>query len=415
MYGLGAALVDRKTGLFAAALVVFSPGIISNSATMTHNITVTFFTLLTVLVATRYAQKPTTRGFVLMSIMAGLGVSVKFSALPAMAVIPVAVLAVDRLRPVTSRLMKMAAGGLLSIFAFVVTSPYYLPGMFEGSQGYGGMKSTDVFSIATNWESSGGLLHIILSLPGRLTGILVSELGLLQGLLAVVGLAGLFVLGRRRPHFLPYLSVLVAFVVMFMFVDPYYIKRVRILPFFPFIILAAGYGLVRLQEVLKPSRGTMFGLLALLFVWQGLLVASVMAAYRAPEVQDVSNEWMLENIDQSSSIGMLDPPGWRYPSYLSYDASLLDGEHPKESRLTTYRFVVLSTPDSLVDARPDWIILRRPWPSEFTATGRDSLYELVREFEIDAPRFERPLSLVWNPYLLFETHLYFLRRNSVLD
>ena len=313
-----------------------------------------------------------------------------------------------------SNLRKAAAGVGISVLAFVITSPYYVPGLVAGTRGYGTWKSTDVLTIATNWEASGGLLGNILNLPGRLLGILIPQLGLPQILLAVVGLIVVIALIQRRRELLPYLSVLAVFVVMLMFVSPYYVERTRILPLYAFVTLAAAVGLSRLQATLLRIPGASVALLVIVFAWQALLAGSVMAAYRAPDVQAVSDQWMLQNVDPQSTIGLQRGPVWRYPNRLSYDASLLDGAHPRESRQTDYRLEVSWDLDSLVTARPDWIILYAPWLAAFQDVDRDSSYVLVKEFRLDVPRVKSPLSLLWNPFILYETHLYFLRRRSQL-
>jgi hypothetical protein len=414
LYGVGAALGDRKAGYLAAALGALTPGIITNSSLMTHNITAGFFTLLAVFFAVRYVRVPSRRGFVFLSVCAGLGVSVKFSAIPALVVIPAALVAVRGFRPVATNVRILAGGVLLSVLAFAVTSPYYIPGLLSSSQGLGGWQSTDVISTATNWEASGGLLGNFLSLPGRLLGILIAQIGLPQILLAALGLILLFPLVRRRKEILPYLSVFVVYIVMLMFTAPYYVEKTRIVPLYPLVILAAAVGLSRLQATLRPLRGAAVSVLVLVFAWQGLLAGSVMAAYRAPEIQRVSDQWMRENVDPESTIGLPYGPLWKYPDRLNYDFTLLEGTHPRETRKTSYRFIVEGDLDSLIAARPDWVILPAAWLSRFEAADRDSSYALVKEFQLDVPRFRGPLALFWNPFLLYDSHLYFLRRRGGL-
>jgi hypothetical protein len=410
LYLLGALLWDRMTGVVAAAIGALTPGIVMNSTIMTHNITVTFFLLLTVYLATRFVHKPSVRTYFLVAVAAGLALSTKFSALTAPAAL-IAVLPGSHGWSPSRKAVGLLLGGLVVFVTFFVTSPYLVMDFMRGTVGEApeiGLSAVDVLKGAT-------VLSGMPSAPARLLGVLVVQLGLPQLLLGLGGLVIMIWQAKRRRDFWPGLFVFLSFVVVVLTVGSNYIDRTRVLLLYPALSLAAGMALVLICRRYIASRLIwVWAVFIVVFAWQLSLIGSVCAAHGGPLTQTTASRWLVEHVPPTDTLTTLSSPWYAHPDLLAYEYSLSLGRHPNEKRSTQYGFKVIESADSLVAARPKWVVLAgvREY-ARIMALDRAHDYRLAGEFTMPARRFNFPMSLFWRPTMLYEPHIFIFQRRNL--
>lgn len=190
LYRLGEKTGPRGTGLLAAAFLAVSFGPVRDAHWALIEPLLLALTLLTLLLVARALERPTLLRFVAAGLGAGLATSAKYNGASLVAPIALAVALArrDEARGVLGSLLDRRAWGaaLASLAGFLAGSPYVLVARREFLMA---MEIRAWSYRDDSFESATGFVHHLLFSMRYSHGLL----------LELVGLAGLFWLGRRTP------------------------------------------------------------------------------------------------------------------------------------------------------------------------------------------------------------------------
>jgi len=297
LYFIGRALFDRPdVGLLAALLLAVAPNHTFHSRIVTTDAMVTFFIVLTMLMAALIFHQGRTRHYVLAGLAVGLAAGTKYNGAIIALVVPLAhFLRIGRRGWRDGRLY---AAGLVAIAVFLLTTPYA------------------IFDYAT---FSAALLGVMGHYGGSHAGMEGDPLAwyatflwtttTLAPLLALVQIGrGLW--QRSRPTLL-----LAAYpVVYFLFILRFQVRNDRtILPIVPFLFLLAAVVLadllaLRARTVSRPARigltALLAGLLAATVVYPATLTLRENRVLAGELSLETAAEWLAANLEPGARVAV---------------------------------------------------------------------------------------------------------------
>lgn len=336
MFLLGRGVAGGGAGLLAAALTSFTVGFIQYAHFgVTESLLVLFLVLLAAL-SVRLFRRESLRAWLAMSVVFGLAVGTKTSALSFMA-IPCALVAVMMFRrgeDVKRLVLRALLFALVAALVAAAVTPYSLINLeaFGNSMRYEGGVVSGAVKVPYNLQFLGTApyLFFLRSIPWH-TGLLVLPLGI-AGLFAW---SALMLAGREERAHLPFLVFGVAY---FLYVGGWHTKFIRyMIPLYPVLILSTVWlltrGLKRWEEraprLLRVLRAAV---LAVSLIWS----AAFMKIHTSPSTRTAASEWMFETIPQGSLVltehwdyGLPSPLPKRDRGRFRYDAMTnYDGDSP---------------------------------------------------------------------------------------
>ncbi|WP_162292493.1 ArnT family glycosyltransferase [Candidatus Promineifilum breve] len=296
VYLIGRRLTGRRAvGLTAALLLALSPTHVYHSRIVTPDAFVTFFALLTLLMAVHVFQGGRTWAYVAAGIAVGLTASAKYNGALVAVVVPAAHFL--RVGWAGWRDYRLYLAGVLSVLAFAATTPYALldyPAFLEGMRfeaqhyatGHTGMEGAPAGWYASFlWATTGPLVVLALVQIGR-------------GLLA-----------RSRP-----ILLLSAFpLTYFLFITRFTVRNDRtILPLLPFLFLLAAWLLLdtwaatrKLSPNARRWAAVAWGLALLILVaWPARQVAAFVGDLHAPQVRAEAALWLADHAPAGARIAL---------------------------------------------------------------------------------------------------------------
>ena len=295
-YKIGKKFFDEKAGIIAAACLAFSRIHINYSSFALPDVTMTFFSALSLYFSLSALKSKSAKDFVLAGFFAGLATSTKYNAF--LTIIPVAVVYLYSIKKVSFK--KPALSALAFIIAFFIGSPAWLivPEKFEG---------------AFNFEKE----HMLTGHLGSFGAPYITHIELLwdwEDVLAVLFLCGtMYGLIRHRKEDILILTLVF---VSFFYIGSWQKKDIHYLLFlFPALSIFAGNFLSRLYSSLSKKIKPIGSLLVMLLVFIHPVSASFtysLGKLTREDTRDISRDWINKNIPENSSV-ILD---WNYNPYL---------------------------------------------------------------------------------------------------
>lgn len=315
-YRIGTDLRDRVAGRVAAVFLALSTGFVGLTHTLNEDVPMIFLLLLTVVLATRYAERGDRRYFLAGALTGGLAIAFKLSGGVGAVVLGVAYL--DRARRADDTLTELrrpvvVLGGLA---IGVVTIYVGIPSVLVGGPGELVTRATG--SIGSKTGKTGGLdapvWYWFLRQYVRVMGVPL----LLASLGAVVAVLASTVRERRDPSPLAVLlatSVLVFFLVYSRWE---FVRMRHVAPTVPVLLVALGVAVSRWYERSlapggghggdgddglfgNPSRVALSLVLGVLVVTGGLSVAGAELDY-VTEPRDGATDWLADDADANATV-----------------------------------------------------------------------------------------------------------------
>jgi hypothetical protein len=305
-YRIGTELRDRFAGRVAALFLVLSVGFVGTAHTLNEDVPMLFFLLLTVLLATRYAERGDRRYFLWGALTGGLAVAFKLSGGVGAVVLGVAYL--DRVRRAEDTVDELrrpvvVIGGLV---VGLLTIAVGIPSVLVG--GPGELLARATGSIASKTTRAGGLdapiWYWFLRQYVRALGAPL----FLAAVIAVIAALARTVRERRDPSPLAVLLVAAVLVFYLVYARWEFVRMRHLLPTVPVLLAVLGAEVSRLRERMDGgTQGTdwsRLGLrvgLGLLVVTSGASVAVAELGY-VTEPRDGATDWLAENADENATV-----------------------------------------------------------------------------------------------------------------
>lgn len=281
-------------GLIAAFMMAVSPTCVSLSRTITPNMFLVFFILLTVWGAIRIYEENSTGAYIVAGIAAGLAISTKYNGAMVLGVILLACVMKSGWAALKNPRLYLAFG--LAALTFLVSTPFALldyPTFIK-----------DVTKDAIHYSSG----HY--GMEGDTVQWYLNYLWTQEGPVVVLGLLGaLFALiSRSKP-----LLILVSFPVVYsVFISLFVVRNDRtILPILPFVFILAANLLVYVGEWLiargAERRGVLVSgilVVAILAVGPLSMTANAAAQEVTPDSRLTGVEWIKEHIEPGAKVGI---------------------------------------------------------------------------------------------------------------
>jgi 4-amino-4-deoxy-L-arabinose transferase-like glycosyltransferase/DNA-binding beta-propeller fold protein YncE len=331
---LGTRLYGRRVGLFAGFLLAASVLHVQNSHFATSDIPLAFWILLCLNFLVRVAESGNLRHYVAAGLSAGLAIATKFSALPLL--LPIGIAVIDRCRVEGKRLRPLlfgACAGLALAAAFFIGQPYaildfhaFRNDILEQSRM---VRHAGLYPYTNQYVGVPKYLY-------DLEQMVLWGMGPALGLAVLAGTIACCFRTVRRPRVaevlllawvLPFFAITGSFDVKF----PRYL-----LPIYPLLVL---WGAVWLEEwaarsrIGRVARGLV---LAATFLW----LAAFMRIYTRPHSEVTASEWFYRQIPAGVKIASQDwDEGFPFP---------LPGErNPERYRIVTLSYYEPDTPEKI--------------------------------------------------------------------
>jgi dolichyl-phosphate-mannose-protein mannosyltransferase len=293
VFALGRGLSgQRRVGLIAALLLAVCYLHVRDSHFATVDVTMTFFTTLSLCLALAAARTGRMAAFAAAGLAAGLAAATKYNA----AVVCVAVLAAGWARVREHRDERRAAAGWLpaaaaaAIAGFLIGVPFAIR---ERDRMLGAMAMVSRALYAGQGPTA-FLVHAVDSLPGGLGWPLY-----------LAGLAGIARAAfRRRPEDWVWLSFAIVFYVM---IGPvHWVVPRYVLPLVPLFVVAAAQLAFDLTSRSRPLRACAIVLLAAPTLWRSIQYDRVASR---PDTRVLAADWIADNVPARSRIAMCEGYG----------------------------------------------------------------------------------------------------------
>jgi 4-amino-4-deoxy-L-arabinose transferase-like glycosyltransferase/sugar lactone lactonase YvrE len=330
---LGVRLYGRRVGLLAGFLLAATVLHVQNSHFATSDIPLAFWILLSLCFLVRVVESGSLRDYIGAGLAAGLAIATKFSALPFL--LPIGIAVIDRCR-VEKRLRPLFAGacaGAALLIAFFVGQPYaildfqaFRSSILEQSRM---VRTAGLFPYTNQYVGVPKYLYDI-------EQMVLWGMGPPLGLAAIAGTIACCLRAIRKRQMteiillsgvLPFFAITGSFDVKF----PRYL-----LPIYPLTVL---WGVVWLQEWASRSR---IGRIARGVVVAGTLLwlAAFMRIYTRPHSEVTASEWFYRQIPAGAKIAGQDwDEGFPFP---------LPGErNPERYRIVTLSYYEPDTPEKI--------------------------------------------------------------------
>lgn len=322
---------NTPVGLLAAFMAAISPTLIEHSRTITPNMFLVFFILLTVWGALRIYFENTTGAYLLAGVAAGLVVSTKYNGALVFGLVVLACLLRNGWAGLKERRLYMALGA--SILAFFITTPF---AVFD----------YPAFSAAV----IGQAVHYSTGHPGMEGDTVAWYTEFVwrqEGPVILVGIAGMIfaILARSKP-----LLIISAFPVVYgLFISTFVVRNDRtIMPIFPFLFILASVVLVQAGQWViargwNPRRAYAVGAVVILLLAIEPCGQTIATAMKITTIDSRATgvEWIKQNIPPGSKVAIevgapyIDP-GW-------YDVQPIGT-------------IILHEPDWYVDEKFDYLV-----------------------------------------------------------
>lgn len=298
VYQIGKELFGRKAGIFAASLLAVCFLHVRNSHYSTNDILATFFMTLSVLYSSRVLAKGRITDYLLAGLFGGLGVSAKYNV--GFFALALLVAHVGRMRNTAKPILSLgscfplAAGGLVSIAAFLAGTPYAVLDSssfvadFRNQSGYGG----------SPWYGQEDQVPLLMYLSALARGFGPIALGL-----AATGLV-LAVRTRRWPVAV-LVSIPVAYL-LFMSTQKLFFARFAI-PTVPFVALFAGYAIQHLSNIQVRwlgQAGIALLVLSASIVWPSALSWQHAVLLGRSDTRSLTAAWIDQHLPPEASLAM---------------------------------------------------------------------------------------------------------------
>ncbi|MEF8852687.1 MAG: glycosyltransferase family 39 protein, partial [Haloarculaceae archaeon] len=305
-YRIGTELRDRVAGRVAALFLSLSVGVVGLTHTLNEDVPMLFFLLLTVLLATRYAERGDRRYFLWGALTGGLAIAFKLSGGVGAVVLGVAYL--DRARRAENTVDELrrpvvVLGGLaVGLLTITVGIPSVLVG------GPGELLARATGSIASKTTRAGGLdaplWYWFVRQYVRALGVPL----FLAAVIAVIAALARTVRERRDPS--PLAVLLAASVLVFYLVYARweFVRMRHLVPTVPVFLAVMGAEISRLYERTSDREGRAGRSRFALRVGLGFLVVTGAAPVAAAELdyvtepRDGATDWLAENADGNATV-----------------------------------------------------------------------------------------------------------------
>lgn len=322
IYILGRKLTAQKTGLLAAFLFAFSPGLIQSAHYSVTESWLIFFLLLITLSGLKIYENPELKNWLLMAIVCGLALGTKISA-AIFLIIPLIVWTLiwrKKLANIFWGLIFILTLGLI----YFVSSPYSLLDFrsFYNSLVYEFLTATGKINVPYTLQflNTKPYLFFIENLFWQ-TNLILPVLGLF----ALV----FWLIHSFKTKNLKSVPFLLFGLIFFVYVGSWQTKFIRyMLPFIPVLILAASWLTVKILSHKKLVYWG-FGLTTLLVMLTLFWTLAFMRIYAKESTRITASKWIYQNIPKDSAIVV---EHWDDPLPV-----ILEGENPQEYRSKVMR------------------------------------------------------------------------------
>lgn len=300
-------LFNKRTALWAAFFIAVSPLHVRDSHYITTDVPFVFFLLIAFLFTIRAFQSKTVKDYLLAGIFIGFSTTVRY--------FPVGFLLLPLLtfftfQKTASYFKKVAITVFASIIGVIAGMPFLIFDPNATKQ-----LTSDFEKYILPWYQTSLSNYFFSFLKGDIQdpSLLIPQffkafhasyiffLGLTP-LVAVISIIGLYLVLKNSFRKFVFLSVIPAFVFIYIsFYIPSTYERLNI-PILPFLAIFAG---VTINHILTKSTNTKVFLVAVIAIIPLIKSTSATIACSQPKVQIQSKDWVDRNIPESAKIGYL--------------------------------------------------------------------------------------------------------------
>jgi hypothetical protein len=285
VYVAGRQLWNRRTGLFAAAILCFAFLPVAFSRIAVTDVGTLAPVALALLFSIRLLETGALKWAVWAGAMAGLAIAFKYTA---GLVLLAPLLALLLRRDLRAALLPAVAGGAAIVVAFLVFNPFFLLDLRTALHQLRGQAELAGSQDKFGQEQDTGVLYYLDSLTWGLGWVA-----------ALAALAGAVLLWRRDRGRLALLLVFPVALFVYLSFQSRFFGR-WLLPVYPALALLAGYAAVRAIELVRLRARRLewpaVAAVGLLLLWQPLAAdARSMAVLGKRDTREIARQWLVEN------------------------------------------------------------------------------------------------------------------------